>query len=79
VRSRLLDLPREIASLWENGGAWWTLEQVDNPRAPCEQWNALQMVWGMEAYRLVQARERGLAGPSGGRGEARQGGVGEYG
>jgi hypothetical protein len=38
--------------MWENGSPWWTLEQVGNPNAPREQWNALQMVWGMQAHRM---------------------------
>jgi hypothetical protein len=42
---------RPIASVWENGSAWWTCEQVGNTKAPREQWNAYQVVWAMEAYR----------------------------
>jgi hypothetical protein len=42
---------RPIASVWENGSAWWTCEQVGNTTTPREQWNAYQMVWAMEAYR----------------------------
>ena len=42
---------KPVASRWEDGSPWWTCVQVGNPGAPPEQWNALQMVWGMEAYR----------------------------
>ena len=40
-----------IDSTFENGSPWWTCSQLGNPGAPHEQWNALQMVWGMEAFR----------------------------
>ena len=43
---------RPVSSVWENGSPWWTLEQVANPKAPREMWNALQMVWGMEAFKM---------------------------
>ena len=42
---------KPVASRWEDGSPWWTCVQVGKPGAPPEQWNALQMVWGMEAYR----------------------------
>jgi hypothetical protein len=43
---------RPVSSVWENGSPWWALEQVANPKAPREMWNALQMVWGMEAFKM---------------------------
>jgi hypothetical protein len=43
---------RPVSSVWENGSPWWALEQVANPKAPREMWSALQMVWGMEAFKM---------------------------
>jgi hypothetical protein len=44
-------LLRPIASrAGSDGRAWWTMERIGDAQAGREEWNTLQMVWGMVGY-----------------------------
>ena len=43
---------KPVASRVEDNRPWWQMQVVGNTKAPKEEWNALQMVWGMDAFML---------------------------